>query len=249
MPGGSTAMRAQSGHTTTEARLGGTRPETLRPGPCDHEPSARAYHRPVEREDPAAFFDELWSQGDYWDLESSEYDQRRFDAQLALLDDRRYRRGLEYGCGGGEFTRRLASIADWVLALDASSIAVARARPRVPENVELQVADAVDFDPVGAGPFDLVVVCETIYYLGWLRTFFEIGWFAHRLRDAVEPEGRLLLGNTVIEDEKSLESPWLIDTYRDLFGNAGFELEREERYRSPKGGVELEALLSLFKRT
>ena len=203
----------------------------------------------MEREDPSAFFDELWSTGDYWGLETSVYDQRRFEAQLALVDDRRYRRTLEYGCGGGEFTRRLATISHSVLALDASALAVARAKPRVPENVELQVVDAVEFDPVDAGPFDLVVICETIYYLGWLRTFFEIGWFAHRLLEAVEPEGRLLLGNTIIDDEKSLESPWLIDTYRDLFANAGFELQVEERFRGPKGGVELEALLSRFKRT
>lgn len=209
---------------------------------------APAYDRLVAREDPSAFFDELWSTGDYWELESSAYDQGRFDAQLALLADRRYRHALEYGCGGGEFTRRLAEIADVVLGLDASGLAIERARRRVPENVGLQVVDAVEFDPMLSGPYDLVVVCETIYYLGWLRTFFEIGWLAHRLFDAVEPGGRLLLGNTILEDEKSLEAPWLIQTYRDVFVNAGFSVEREERYRGVKGGTELEALLTLFTR-
>src|SRR4029450_8182004 len=117
---------------------------------------------------PAAFFDKLWGTGDYWELESSDYDQGRFEAQLALIADRRYRYALEYGCGGGEFTRRLASIADSVLGLDASALAVERSKPRVPENVELQVVDAVEFDPVLSGPFDLVVVCEAIYYTGWV---------------------------------------------------------------------------------
>jgi predicted TPR repeat methyltransferase len=202
----------------------------------------------VEHREPGPFFDELWSTGDYWDLETSDYDQGRFEAQLALLGDRRYRRAIEYGCGAGEFTRRLADIAGSVLALDASPVAIERARPRLPQHVELQVVDAADFDPCAAGPFDLAVVCETIYYLGWLRSFFQIGWFAHRLLAAMEPSGRLLLGNTIVDDDRGLESPWLIRTYHDLFVNVGFALEREERYRNVKGGVEYEALLSLFIR-
>ena len=202
----------------------------------------------MESKEPGPFFDALWSTGDYWELETSEYDQGRFDAQMSMLGDRRYRRAIEYGCGGGEFTRRLAGVADSVLALDASPVAVDRARPRLPQTVELQVVDAADFDPCEAGPFDLAVVCETIYYLGWLRTFFQIGWFAHRLLKAMEPSGRVLLGDTIVDDDRSLESPWLIRTYRDLFANVGFSLEREERYRNVKGGVEFEALLSLFTR-
>jgi SAM-dependent methyltransferase len=209
---------------------------------------AAAYPPRVEHREPGPFFDALWSSGDYWELETSEYDQGRFQAQVSLLDDRRYRRAIEYGCGGGEFTRRLAGIAESVLALDASPVAMARARPRLPQSVEIEVVDAGDFDPVVAGPFDLAVVCETIYYLGWLRSFFQIGWFAHRLLEAIEPAGRLLLGNTIVEDDRSLESPWLIRTYRDLFVNVGFVLEREERYQNVKGGVEFEALLSLFRR-
>jgi SAM-dependent methyltransferase len=201
----------------------------------------------VDKE-PGSYFDALWSTGDYWELETADYDQGRFDTQLALLDDRRYRRALEHGCGAGEFTRRLAAIADSVLAVDASGVAIERARTRVPATVELRVADAVDFDPVAAGPFDLVVLCETIYYLGWLRSFFQVGWFARRLWEATEPRGRLLLGNTIVDDDRSIESPSLIATYRDLFVNTGFELEREERYRNVKGGVEFEALLSVFTR-
>ena len=36
-----------------------------------------------------AYFDELWSQGDPWALETAAYDQQRDDCQLSLLADRR----------------------------------------------------------------------------------------------------------------------------------------------------------------
>ena len=199
-------------------------------------------------EDARRFFEDIWSKGDYWQLATSAYDQGRFDAQLALLADRRYARALEYGCGAGEFTRRLAAVADAVVAVDVAANAVEQARAVVPENVELRLADAVEFDPVTEGPFDLVVLGEVVYYIGWLRTFFEVGWFAHRVFEATAPGGRALLGNTLIHHESSLESPWLVHTYRDLLRNVGFEPEREETYRNEKDGVELETLLTLFRK-
>ena len=43
-----------------------------------------------------------------------------------MLDRPRYGRVLEIGCGAGTFTRRLAGLADEVLALDVSSEAIAQ---------------------------------------------------------------------------------------------------------------------------
>ena len=43
-------------------------------------------------------------------------------------------------------------------------------------------------------------------------------------------------------------SPWLIHSYRDLFGRAGYEVEREEILRGTKESVELEVLITLFRK-
>jgi SAM-dependent methyltransferase len=202
-----------------------------------------------ERPDSRAFFMDLWRDGDPWGLEISEYDQRRYDRQLELLGDRRYRRVLELGCGAGAFTARLATGADAVLAIDVAENALALAHARgLGGAVEFRAADIGELDPVELGTFDLVVVSETIYYLGWLRSFFELGWLARRLAEALEPGGELLLANTIVDDDHGLESPWLIRTYRDLFVNVGLRLEREELFRGAKDGEEFEALLSLFRK-
>ena len=42
--------------------------------------------------------------------------------------------------------------------------------------IDFRVVSALDYKPQQDGPFDLIVMSETIYYLGWLYTFFEVSW-------------------------------------------------------------------------
>ena len=193
-------------------------------------------------------FEGAWRVGDPWDLETSALDQESYARQLALVGDRRYGRVLEIGCAAGAFTRRLAALADRVLALDVAPSAIERARQDVPPNVDFRVGDAMELDPVREGPWDLVVMSETIYYLGWLYTFFEVGWLADQLFEATESGGRFLMANTYGSSSQSLMQPWLIDTYRDLFANVGFKLEARESFRSEKGGAEFETAIWLFEK-
>jgi hypothetical protein len=55
---------------------------------------------------------------------------------------------------------------------------------------------------------------------------FDVALLAANLREAMQPGGRLLLANTYGANKDWLLRPWLIDTYRDLFRNVGFALER-----------------------
>jgi len=123
-------------------------------------------------------YDDVWRAGDAWEFHSSAYERQRFAEQLSLLAGRRYPRALEIGCGGGHFTQMLASIADRVLALDVSAEAIAQARGPLQasghNNVDLQTANVVEFDFLAEGPFDLIVLSETIYCLGWLYSFFDL---------------------------------------------------------------------------
>jgi SAM-dependent methyltransferase len=200
-----------------------------------------------------AFFEDLWRREDPWDFESSGFERQRHARLLAVLDGRRYACSLEVGCGAGAFTRLLAGVSDRVLALDISPAAIARARVGYPRSgcagpgaVEFRVANVMDYDPCDEGPWDLVVMTETIYYLGWLYPFFDVGWLASQLFAATRAGGRLLLANTQGGCEDALLLPWLIRTYRDLFRNVGFRVEAEEVFRGSKDGVPLEVLISLF---
>jgi SAM-dependent methyltransferase len=194
------------------------------------------------------FFDGLWSKGDPWDIEGSELTQRTHARLMTLLEGRRYGRVLEIGCGAGTFTRRLATISDSVLALDVSSAAIERALAlkAAPAVVEFRVANVMEYDPRAEGPWDLVVMAEMIYLVGWLYPFFDIAWLASELFAATADGGRLLLANTEYGAEQALLRPWIIRTYHDLFRNVGYQVDAEETMRGIKDGVELDILISRF---
>ena len=193
-------------------------------------------------------FEDAWRAGDPWDFETSTLDQESYARQLSLLGGRRYGRVLEIGCGAGAFTRRLAALADRVLAVGVAPSAIERALRDAPPNVEFRVGDVMELDPVREGPWDLVVMSETIYYLGWLYTFFEVGWLADQVFEATRSGGRFLMANTYGTRSQSLMQPWLIDTYRDLFINVGYTLEVGESFRSEKSGAEFETAIWLFEK-
>jgi SAM-dependent methyltransferase len=202
-----------------------------------------ALNRQAER-----FFDDLWQRGDPWELANSEYEQARYARLITLLGGRRYPRVLELGCGQGTFTRLLAPLADHVVALDVSPTAIARARGLAldPAAVDFRQANVMDYDPHREGPWDLVVVSETICYLGWLYSFFDVGWFASQLFAATRMGGHCLLANTAGEIGDMLLLPWLIRTYRDLFLNVGYRLVTEDVFQGTKNGVRIEVLIALL---
>ena len=195
------------------------------------------------------FFDSLWNQGDYWKLETSAFEQARYARLMELLRDRRYSRTLEIGCGAGTFTTLLAEVSDRVVALDVSPAAIERARARsTGDGVEFRVANVMEAAPEEDGPWDLIVMNETIYYIGWLYSFFDVSWLAHRLFTVTSSGGRFLMANTFGENAGYLLLPGVIRTYRDLCVNVGFCLEREEVFRGTKDDTPLDVLMSLLRR-
>jgi len=197
----------------------------------------------------AAFFNEAWRQGDPWQLETSPYERAKYARLLELLGDRRYRRVLEIGCGAGAFSRLLTQIAREIVAIDVSPAAIARARAFPPDPaISYHVANAMEHDPAAGGPWELVVIGETIYYLGWLYPLFDLARFVRSLLESLQAGGRLLMANTHTGIHEPLAEPWLIRTYRDLLVNVGFQLEAEETFRGRKGDADLEALISLFRK-
>jgi SAM-dependent methyltransferase len=194
------------------------------------------------------FCDDLWQRGDFWNFETSPYEQARCARLLSILGERRYERALEIGCGAGYFTRLLAGVANQIVALDIAPAAIARAQKLGADlqQVEFRVGNAMEHDFRHDSPWDLVVCADTIYYLGWLYSFFDIAWLASELFAATRSGGRFLLANTMDEQYDKLLLPYIIRTYRDLFLNVGYRLESEEIFRGAKDGVDFEVLISLL---
>jgi predicted TPR repeat methyltransferase len=210
--------------------------------------SEKAAQRAETARKAREFFDTLWQRGDHWGLDTSSYEQEKYKRQAQALQGKQYGRVLEIGCGTGAFTRMLAPMADYVLGLDVAPTAVERANTLGLPGVEFRVANIMDHDLEADQPWDLIVLGETIYYIGWLYSFFDVAWLAFQLYGATAPGGRLLMTNTHEGPSDFLLKNWIIRTYRDLLLNVGYKLVHEESVRGLKRDHPHQALLSLFER-
>jgi SAM-dependent methyltransferase len=92
-------------------------------------------------------------------------------------------RVLEVGCGNGDL---LASLpASQVLGIDVSAAAIEQARQRHPE-LDLRVLD-VERDPLPSGPFDVIVLSDTIGALDDIQVALE------RVHPLLAADGRLVV--------------------------------------------------------
>jgi SAM-dependent methyltransferase len=196
------------------------------------------------------FFDDLWSRGDFWELESSTFERERYARLIAMLNPAGYDRVLEIGCGAGAFTRLLAPRARRLLALDVSAKAISAAQANLGSfpQAEFRAANIMDYDPQREGPWNLIVLSETICYLGWLYSFFDVCWLASELFSATAPGGHVLLANTEGDFGEALLLPCVIDTYHDLFVNVGYHVGAEEIFRGEKNGIALDVRISLYRK-
>ena len=195
-------------------------------------------------------FEKKWNAGDPWDLGTSQFELSKYLRQIDLLGEAPYGRVLEIGCGNGVFSRMLAERAERVVALDIapSAIELARASGDADGKIDFRVANVMEFDPRAEAPWDLVVLSETVPYIGWLYPLFDVAWLASELCAATAPRGRLVMANTCGGVSDYLLRPWLINTYRDLFRNVGYFLLGEDLFRGIKDGVEIESLICLFEK-
>lgn len=133
---------------------------------------------------------------DFWDMRSKNYDQtsggvyaRAYDRTVArtvsyLTPSDRV---LEFACGTGLTTLRLAPHAAWVRGIDISPkmTAIAREKARDIPNVEITNTDL--FDPgLEPGSFDVVTAFNVLLYLPDLPAVLA------RIRELLRPEGLFL---------------------------------------------------------
>lgn len=112
-----------------------------------------------------SFFEEKYrGAADPWRFASNPYELNRYDAIVAALIGRRYRRAFEPGCSIGVLTERLAALCDSLAAIDISITAVHRARQRCRQLPNLAISHGTLPDAIPSGTFDLVVLSEIGYY-------------------------------------------------------------------------------------
>ena len=112
-------------------------------------------------------FDHLFAaRPDPWGFRGDAIAQERRGLIIELLSRRRFSRLLEIGCAEGWMTPMLADLADELVSVDLSEVALERARGecRNVRNVTFQQLDLV-VNPLPAGLFDCIVCAGVLVFL------------------------------------------------------------------------------------
>jgi len=138
---------------------------------------------------PDYFEDMFRGTADPWDLETSAYEQAKFDHSIAALEGRHYAQGFEVGCAKGVLTYRLAAHCAALLSIDVSETALAAARECVSDLDTVMLAHMVFPREAPTGRYDLIVWSEVAYYWDDADLARAADWCAAHL----DPGGDLLL--------------------------------------------------------
>lgn len=112
-----------------------------------------------------AYFEDMYAgSDDPWSFETRWYEQRKRTMTLAALSRPSYRSAYEPGCAIGVLSELLAPRCDALLCTDAVPAAVAHASARLAVYSHVRVAEQRVPDDWPAGPFDLIVLSEILYY-------------------------------------------------------------------------------------
>lgn len=143
------------------------------------------------------------NRSDVWGYLNSQPHQERSDRILSAFAGRRPQRLLELGCAEGFLTRRLAGLAEEIVACDLSEMAVQRAQAYCSDlsNVRFLATDVRDRLPEGS--FDECLASDVLYYL----STSEIEVLGGRLRQLMPGSARLVLANEWNHDYRDLTAP------------------------------------------
>jgi SAM-dependent methyltransferase len=128
-------------------------------------------------------FERLYATSDDpWGYCTSSYEHEKYADTLAALPCRPLGPTLEVGCSIGVFTAELARRCEQVVGLDFSPRALALARERVSNLTNVQLRQASFPEQAPAGPWDVVVCSEVLYYLDRDTLAQAIRWLSEQLR-------------------------------------------------------------------
>ena len=138
----------------------------------------------------AAHFERIYARDpDPWGFETSAYERAKYGRTLAALPGAPICSALDVGCSTGVLTAHLAERCERLLAVDFSELAVEQARRRLAPLPGVRV-ERLDLPAeMPAGPFDLVVCSEVLWY--WSERDVTAG--LRSIERALVPGGSLLV--------------------------------------------------------
>lgn len=180
---------------------------------------------------PASWFDAEYTRDpDPWRFASSAYERAKYADTLETIGDGPFATALEIGCSIGVFTALLAPRCSRLFAVDASEVALERAREANP-GVDLERMRVPDEWPDGS--FDLIVLSEVLYYL----EFCEIDRVAAATRASLRPAGRVVLVHWTGATDYPCSGDEAADRFVATSGLPGsVTTKRRERYRLDRCG-------------
>lgn len=114
----------------------------------------------------ATFFNKMYEQNqDPWNFESCEYEKEKYRKTLAVIPGEQYNKGFEIGCANGLLTSMLAERCAYLLAVDASSIAVRNAKKRMRPFPNVSIMEMEIPKEFPREKFDLMLLSEVGYFL------------------------------------------------------------------------------------
>jgi SAM-dependent methyltransferase len=147
---------------------------------------------------------------DPWNYTHSTFEHFKRTMLLRACGHCKHGRVLELGCAIGETTRYLAPLSLHLLAVDASSTALAEAKRRLSGDPRVNICRATLPSEMPHGPYDLIVVSEIAYYLRG----HQLVELAKRIRSALASRGRAVVLNHRRPFEDAAQLPAL--AHRDL---------------------------------
>lgn len=138
---------------------------------------------------PSYFEGQYASNGDPWQLATSDYERAKYTSTLAVLPRPRYASAVEIGCSIGVLTRALAGCCDAILGLDVVEAALEQARERNRDLAHVRFARAQVPGEWPSGTFDLIVLSEVVYFLD----HGDVVRLVARVKDSLRPSGTVVL--------------------------------------------------------
>lgn len=111
------------------------------------------------------WWDRYYRELDQAAFERNPRERRKFELTLEAIGPGPFERALEIGSGPGILSGRLAERCQELIAMDLASVAVERAGRRLAAFPGARAVQGRFPDDLPDGPFDLVVVSDTFYYL------------------------------------------------------------------------------------
>ena len=160
---------------------------------------------------PPQYFESLYQTSpDPWNFESSEYDQARHEAMLKALPRDHYKSGFEIGCSVGVLTAKLAPRCEALLAIDASQLALQKAKVRCQEFSQVHFEQMHVPTQFPEAQFDLTILAEVGYYL----THEDLLTLRQKIVAQLETGGTLMLVHWIAPVE---QNPLTGDVVHDVF--------------------------------